>query len=184
MKFVVEVLHVLRNYLFTWNTIPPLPHPPGGVVPPPKVYSWTNRRILLKFGTNGPLMCKDRLALSVLWISSPFPPSRGGFTPQKCIFELIDRFWLNLAQMVLSYVGIDWHFQFLNFLPLLPLEGGEGVTPPKVYFWSNRPIFMKFIIKLGTNGLHICRNRLVLSVFLFPPLPPWGGGTPKSVFLK
>ena len=88
----------------------------------------------------------------------PLPPLEGGgFTPQQCIFELIDRFWLNLAQMVLSYVGIDWHFQFLNFLPLLPLEGGEGVTPPKVYFWSNRPIFMKFIIKLGTNGLHIFR---------------------------
>ena len=58
--------------------------------------------------------------------------------------------------MVLSYVGIDWHYLFLEFPPHSP-QGG-GVPHPKVSFWTNWPILIKF----GTNGPIICGNQLAL----------------------
>ena len=66
----------------------------GGADPPPrKVSFWTNWPILIKFGTNGPHIYRNRLALSVFGISSPFPSEGGGRVPHpKVFFELIDRF--------------------------------------------------------------------------------------------
>ena len=50
------------------------------------------------------LNCKN---FNYLPHSLPSPQKRG-------IFELIDRFRLNLAQMVLTYVEIGWHYKNSN----------------------------------------------------------------------
>ena len=53
--------------------------------------------------------------------------------------EVINRFRLNLAQMGLTYVGIDWHYKNSNSQP----------CSPRGTFQTNLPISIKF----GTNGV-------------------------------
>ena len=54
--------------------------------------------------------------------NSPLPsyPSRGDRAPPGGVFELIDRFWSNLAQVVLTYVEIDWHCKNFDYSPSPP----------------------------------------------------------------
>ena len=96
---------------------------------------WTNSPISNKFGTNGPHVYRNRLAFSKIRIP-PFPPSlRGGPCPSaRGLLELMDRFRWNLAQIVLMYVGIDWHCQKFEIPPFPPPLRGGPCPPTGVLF--------------------------------------------------
>ena len=129
MKFGTNGLYLCRNRLALQKfKFPSPPSPPGGPCPPRGTFR-TNRQISMKFGANGPYLSRNRLALQKFSFSTPSPPPpRGVHDPPGGLLELNDRFCLNLVQMVLTYVGLDWNCQNYNSPPPFPPSGG-GLSP-------------------------------------------------------
>ena len=59
----------------------------------------------------------------------PNPPLGGVSAPPGGVFELMDRFRWNLAQMVLNYVRIHWHCQKFETPPFPHPQGGVHAPP-------------------------------------------------------